>query len=108
MAAPIEIGALREAEAADLVHALAARGLIGKPERRHDAIWLEVHEAHEETERLLGEVTTAVAEWLADQERATLELRVGSRVETVAARGDLRDALRARASASARPRKRRT
>jgi hypothetical protein len=102
VAAPIEIGALQEAEAVDLVRALASRGLIGRRAEHGDELWLEVWEAREDTERLLGEVSAAVADWLADHDRPTLELRVGARVQTVAARGDLPDALRARAAAATR------
>lgn len=107
MAAPIEIGALQEAEAADLARALAARGLIATPARRRGNVWLAVCETREETERLLADVSAAVADWLAERDRAPLELRVGTRVETVTGRGDLRDVLRARAASAARPGRRR-
>lgn len=103
MASPIEIGALQEAEAIDLVNALAARGLVGTPSRTGDATWVAVRDVHEETDRLLGEVAGAVADWLAERDRPTLELRVGSRVETVGAHADIRDALVSRAAAKVRP-----
>lgn len=103
MAAPIEIGALEETEAIDLVNALAARGLVGTPAERGSVTWVAVCDAHEDTERLLGDVAAAVASWLAERDRPPLELRVGSRVETVAGRRDIRDVLDARAAAKVRP-----
>lgn len=102
MAAPIRIGTLDATEASDLVQALAARGLIGRPVGTEGDRWVEVSEAHEETRRLLADVTDAVAIWLAEHERESIDIEVEGRVQHVRARDDLRDALRARLRARAR------
>jgi hypothetical protein len=102
LAAPIRIGRLDAAEASDLVHALAARGLIGRSIASGGARWVEVCEAREETRRLLADVTEAVETWLADRARASLEIRVEDRVEHVTVDQALREALRARITARRR------
>lgn len=102
MAAPIRIGTLDATEASDLVQALAARGLIGRPVGANGDRWVEVSEAREETHRLLADVTDAVATWLAEHERESIDVEVEGRLQHVSARADLRDALRARIRARAR------
>lgn len=96
MSAPIRIGTLDATEASDLVHALAARGLIGRPVAAESERWVEVFEAHEETDRLLADVTDAVSTWLAERARAAVDIEVEGRVLRVGAPDDLRDVLRAR------------
>jgi hypothetical protein len=83
-------------EASDLVQALAARGLIGRPQAAGGLRWVEVLEAHEDTDRLLADVAEAVATWLAERERHSLEVRVEDEVHEITAHADLREALRAR------------
>ena len=102
MAAPIRIGTLDATEASDLVHALAARGLIGRPVAAESQRWVEVSEAHEETSRLLADVTDAVSTWLGEHERSSIEVEVEGRVVRISARDDLRDVLRARLRVTAR------
>lgn len=102
MAAPIRIGMLDATEASDLVHALAARGLIGRPVAAESERWVEVCEAHEDTSRLLADVTDAVSTWLAEHERPAVDVEVEGRVLRVSARDDLRDVLRARLRVRAR------
>jgi hypothetical protein len=104
VAAPIRIGTLDATEASDLVQALAARGLIGRPVGAVGSRWVEVNEAREETHRLLHDVTEAVAIWLAENERPTLDIEVEGRVHHVSAQADLRDALRAQLRVKARTR----
>lgn len=94
MAAPIRIGTLAATEANDLVHALAARGLIGRLVVAESERWVEVCEAHEETSRLLADVTDAVSTWLAEHERTSVDVTVEGRVLRVNARDDLRAVLR--------------
>lgn len=96
MSAPIRIGMLDATEASDLVHALAARGLIGREVGADGERWVEVSEAHEETRRLLADVTDAVSTWLAEHERVTVDIEVEGQVVHVSARDDLRDVLQAR------------
>jgi hypothetical protein len=96
VAAPIRIGTLDAREASDLVQALAARGLIGRPVRERGSHWVEVHEAHEETRRLLADVTAAVETWLSDREERSLSIEVEGRIREIEAPGDLRDVLRER------------
>lgn len=102
MAAPIRIGTLDATESSDLVHALAARGLIGRTVAAETERWVEVSEAHEETKRLLADVTDAVSTWLAEHERSTVDVEVEGRVVRVSARDDLRDVLRAQLRVTAR------
>jgi hypothetical protein len=102
VAAPIRIGTLDATEASDLVHALAARGLIGRAVAADAERWVEVCEAREETKRLLADVTDAVSTWLAEHERSTIDVEVEGRVVRVSARDDLRDVLRARLRVTAR------
>ena len=102
MAEPIRIGTLDAPEATDLVEALAVRGLIGRTIVGGDGRWIEIHEHHEHTDRLLGEVTAAVETWLGEHDRESLEIRVGDRVQTVKAPSDIRDALRSRATLATR------
>jgi hypothetical protein len=96
VAAPIRIGTLDAAEADDLVSALAVRGLVGRPVVANGERWVELHEAHEETERLLAEATAAVEAWLADRGRPAVELTVAGRTLTVRAHAGLNEALRTR------------
>lgn len=102
MAAPIRIGTLDATEASDLVHALAARGLIGRPVTTESERWVEVCEVHEETNRLLADVTDAVSTWLAEHERSSIDVEVEGRVVRMSTRDDLRDVLRARLRVKAR------
>ena len=105
VAAPIRVGMLDSAEAADLVDALAVRGLIGKPVAADGEQWVELHEVHEDTERLVAEVTAAVEAWLADRRREHVEIRVAERSYPVHAASTLTEALRPRRpSRSDRPR----
>jgi hypothetical protein len=102
VAAPIRIGMLDAREASDLVQALAARGLIGRPVGEVGRQWVEVHEAHEETRRLLSDVTNAVETWLSEREERSLSIEVEGRVRQIEGYGDLRDVLRRRLRARAR------
>jgi hypothetical protein len=102
VAVPIRIGTLDATEANDLVHALAARGLIGRMVGTDGERWVEVSEAHEETRRLLADVTDAVSTWLTEHERQSVDIEVEGQVVHVSARDDLRDALRARLRIRAR------
>jgi hypothetical protein len=96
LAPPIRIEWLEAGEAIDLMKALAVRGLVGILEREGSRHAVFVHDPHEETERLLAEVVEALESWLADRGRDAVEVRVGERVQTVAPRGDVRDALKPR------------
>ena len=102
MSAPVRIGRLDAEEAGDLVQALAARGLIGtaSPAGRHR--WVDVRDPHEETRRLLSDVVAAVETWLAEHDRRSLEVRVGTDVHRVLRPDTLPDALHARATDAAR------
>ena len=102
MAAPIRSGTLAAGEARDLVHSLAVRGLVGRLDTTGEHGWVEVRETHEDTDRLLAEVTDAVAAWLREHERPPLEIRVEGAVHEVAARSDLREELRAQVRERAR------
>jgi hypothetical protein len=102
VAAPIRIATLDAIEASDLVHALAARGLIGRAVSVEAGRWVEVREPREETNRLLADVTDAVSTWLAERERPSVDVEVEGRVVSVTARDDLRDVLRARLRVTAR------
>jgi hypothetical protein len=102
VSAPIRIGTLDATEASDLVHALAARGLIGRTVGTDGERWVEVSEAREETRRLLADVTDAVSTWLAEHERTSIDIEVEGQVVHVSARDDLRDVLRARLRIRAR------
>jgi hypothetical protein len=105
VAAPIRIGTLDAVEAADLVDALAVRGLIGRSVEAGGHRWVELHETHEETERLVAEVSAAVADWLADRRRDEAEIRVGGRSIAVRSATDLDETLRDRLPSRAdRPR----
>ncbi len=101
MAVPIRIGTLDATEASDLVQALAARGLIGRPLGADGERWVEVHDAHEETRRLLTDVIEAVETWLAEHDRDAVDVSVEGRLHRVTVGDDLRDALRARIRAQA-------
>jgi hypothetical protein len=96
VAAPIRVGILEVAEASDLAEALAVRGLIGRPVAARGKRWVEIHEPHEEEERLLAEVKEAVEAWLADRGHPAVEIRVGDRSIAVKAPERLDDALRER------------
>jgi antitoxin (DNA-binding transcriptional repressor) of toxin-antitoxin stability system len=96
VAAPIRIGTLDAAEADDLVGALAVRGLVGRPVAADGERFVELHEAHEETDRLVAEVTAAVEAWLADRGRPAVELTVAGRAFPVQAAASLDEALRTR------------
>ena len=96
MATPIRVGVLEAAEARDLVEALAVRGLIGTMSESRRGCWVELNEPHEETERLIAEVTAALEAWLLDRGRGPLNVRVGERHITVEASAILDDVLRSR------------
>jgi hypothetical protein len=96
MAAPIRVGALGLAEARDLVEALAVRGLIATVDEADGSWYVELNEPHEETERLLGDLTVALETWLADRGRSALEVRAGDRTIEVTASARIDEELRAR------------
>ncbi len=108
MAPPIRVGALDPTEARDLVESLAVRGLIATVEASGGKTFVELNEPHEETERLLGDLTVALETWLADRGRRTIEVRLGERVIVVEAAADLGDALRSRLHGAALPDNERT
>lgn len=85
MAAPIRIGPLRGRDALDLARALAVRGLIGRPVRAGGSFSVEVADSHEESGRLLEEVTEALEDWLADRGRRGVGLDVAGSHRTVRA-----------------------
>ena len=96
MAPPIRVSGLDAEEAEDLAGALGARGLVGSPVS-HGTRWnVEIRDAHEETARLLAEVTAALETWLAEHGRARLTVRVGSDLHTVEAAPSLDESLRQR------------
>jgi hypothetical protein len=96
------------AEARDLVEALAVRGLIATIEERAGDIIVELNEPHEETERLLGDLTVALETWLADRGRSAIDVHVGDRALVVEARADLDAALRSRLHDAGLPESERT
>jgi len=103
VATPIRIEGLDAAGAKDLVEALAVRGLIGRAAAEGEGFLVELHEAHEDTERLADEVTAALELWLADRGLDSAQVRIGDEVRIVDASSDLVDTLRLRLSAEARP-----
>ncbi len=85
MATPIRIGPMRGRDALDLARALAVRGLIGQPVRTGRSYTVEVADSHEESDRLVAEVTGALAQWLADGGRRSVTLHVAGSHRTVRA-----------------------
>lgn len=108
MAPPIRVGALDMTEARDLVEALAVRGLIATLEEGAGDILVELNEPHEETERLLADLTVALETWLADRGRSAIDVRVADRAIVVRAATDLDDALRSRLHGTSLPDSERT
>jgi hypothetical protein len=96
VATPVRVERLEQHEALDLAQALAVRGLVGRPVRSRGVGALEIHDAREDTQRLLTEVVEAVETWLADRQRDPVVISVGGRKRTVRARRDLSAALAAR------------
>ena len=96
MALPIRVEALGAPEARDLVEALAVRGLIGTVEHEAGAYTVELNEPHEETERLLADLTLALEAWLADRGHDAVEIHVGGRTIPVAPAPSLEETLRSR------------
>ena len=96
MAPPIRIGTLAADEARDLVEALAVRGLIGRATEAADGWWVELHDPHEETERLVAEVTEAVQAWLVDRNRPSATISVAERWTTVEPGERIEETLRGR------------
>lgn len=94
MAAPIRVEGLDRADAADLVQALAVRGLTGRVADVDAAV--ELHESHEETERLLADVAEAVQAWARDRGRDALEVKVGDSASVLVGPSDLESVLRER------------
>jgi hypothetical protein len=103
VARPIRVGVLDAAEASDLVEALAVRGLTATSAARGGGHWVELHELHEETERLLVEVTEAVEAWRADRGRPPLQIQVGEQTRAVGSGERLDDALRSQLPTGRRP-----
>ena len=85
MAAPIRVGGLDAKEAEDLVQALAARGLIGHLVEAEGDRYVEVREAHEDTGRLLADVSASLDTWLVEHDRESVDVRVEDVSHTVAA-----------------------
>jgi hypothetical protein len=96
VAAPIRIGPLDAIEASDLAQALGARGLTGRTVVADDERWVVVQETHEQTERLVADVSHALETWLDDRDRSAVDVHVEGRVLSVGRHTDLREALRAR------------
>ena len=97
VARPIRVGVLDVEEARDLVGALAVRGLVGRPLERAGGVWVELHEAREEADRLLSEVIDTVSAWVSDRGKDSVEIHADRGVYTVRLRPEeLETALGAR------------
>ena len=96
MAPPIRIGTLTADEARDLVEALAVRGLIATAEKDDGGYVVELNQPHEETERLLGDLTVALETWLADRGRAAVDVHIENRTVGIEAASRLDETLRSR------------
>lgn len=83
MAEKIRIEMASEREGADLVDALAVRGLVGELVSSERAWEVELGSAHEPTERLLAETEAALESWLADRRLESIRVRVGGRSSVV-------------------------
>ena len=92
MAAPIRVEGLGRGEAADLVQALAVRGLTGR--MRSAAGDVELIEPYEETERLTVDLVEALQAWAHDRGRDELTIRVGDGERAVVGPEGLDAALR--------------
>lgn len=85
MAKRIRIEAGDPAEGSLLVQALAVRGLNASLVRAAEGWAVELVEPRESTERLLRDVRRALEGWLLDRKRASVSLRIGGRVQVLAA-----------------------
>lgn len=85
MAAPIRIGPLPGREALDLAQALAVRGIAGRPVRASGRYEVEIHDSHEDEDRLVHDVVDALGQWLADRGRVEVGLRMAGSRQTVRA-----------------------
>jgi hypothetical protein len=103
VAPPVRIEWLDGTEAIDLVHSLAARGLVGKPVRTGSRHAVVVHDPHEEADRLVADLVVALESWLHDRGRESVHLTVGDRSRTVSAVSDLSDMLRGRVTPGRNP-----
>ncbi len=103
MAPPIRVGPVDISEARDMVEALAVRGLIATVEETAGEILVELNEPHEETERLLGDLTVALETWLADRGRSAVDVHLGDRAIVVRAAADLDSTLRSRLHGTSLP-----
>ena len=100
MAAPIRVEGLGAEDAADLVQALAVRGLTAHTLAEGTAI--ELVEPHEDTLRLVADVAEALRDWARDRGRRGLSLRVGDGELVDVLREELQATLRAAGHRAAR------
>jgi hypothetical protein len=103
MAPPIRVGALDLTEARDLVDALAVRGLIATVEESAGETRIELNEPHEETERLLADLTVALQVWLADRGRNAVDVHLADRSIVVVAPGGIDSTLQMRLRGTSLP-----
>jgi hypothetical protein len=103
VAPPVRIEWLDGSEAIDLVHALAVRGLVGKPVRQGSRHAVVVHDPHEEADRLVADLVVALESWLVDRGRESVHLTLGDVSRTVSAAPDLPDTLRGRVAPGRNP-----
>jgi hypothetical protein len=83
VARPIRVGVLDAEEARDLIGALAVRGLVGRPLDEAAGVWVELHEAREDAERLLAEAIDTVRAWVSDRGKDAVEVHADTGVYTV-------------------------
>jgi hypothetical protein len=79
VAEPVHIEIESAVDGRDLVDTLARRGLVGRLLTAGSHWEIEIHSPHEETQRLLLDLEPALENWLADQHRIAIPLRVGPR-----------------------------
>jgi hypothetical protein len=94
VADPIRIEPLDAGEAYDLAQALSVRGITARPMPEGAPELIEIHDPHEQTERLVAEVTAALEEWLVDRRRGSIDVRIEGGARTTIAPTDLAEALR--------------
>jgi hypothetical protein len=93
VADPIRIEPLDAGEAYDLAQALAVRGITARPMPEGDPELIEIRDPHEQTERLVADVTAAVEDWLADRRRRSIDVVVEGGARTPVAPAGLAESL---------------
>jgi hypothetical protein len=89
VAVPVTVEVRRAVHARSLIHALAARGLVGELGEEGTRLAVTITDGHDATGRLLADVLSVVTAWRREHGLSAVPLRVGATRYWIAGDGDV-------------------